>query len=61
MLFRAVSGLQMLTCFVSLAAVALSPQWLFRSKTSFALDAAGLSKRHCWFFEENFAMMQLDF
>jgi hypothetical protein len=33
------------------AAVALSQQTIFRCRTSLSLDAAGLSKRHSWFFD----------
>jgi hypothetical protein len=57
MLFRTISGLEIFTSFCVLhcggpfAAVALSLQNLFRCRTSFVLDSAGLSKRRSWFFE----------
>jgi len=57
MLFRALSGMQIFTSFCvfrcggPFAAVALSLQNLFRCRTSFALDLAGLSKRCSWFIE----------
>jgi hypothetical protein len=57
MLFRTLSCLEIFTSFCvfrcggPFAAVALSLQNLFRCRTSFALDSAGLSKRPSWFFE----------
>jgi len=57
MLVCTLSGLEIFTSFrVSrcggpFAAVALLLQTLFRCRTSFALDSAGLWKRRSWFFE----------
>ena len=57
MLLRALSGLEIFTSFCvfrcggPLAAVALSLQHLFRCRTCFALDSAGLSKRRSWSFD----------
>jgi hypothetical protein len=67
MFFRTLSGLEIFTSFCvfrcggPFAAVARSLQNLCRCRISFALDAAGLSQRRCWFFEMDLAVMQLVF
>jgi len=67
MLFRTLSGLMIFTSFSvfrcggPFAAVARSLQNLFRCRISFALNAAGLSKRRSWFFQLDLAVIQLVF